>query len=89
MTDKNPTFMQFPCLFSIKIIGNNTANFVTDITDIVKTHYPALSEDAIRCKPSQDGHYIAITATVPAIDQASLDALYMAVGAHPDIKMVL
>lgn len=88
MTD-NSSLMTFPCEFPIKIIGKNTPVFTTDIPLIVRKYYPDTPDTAIRIQPSQQSSYIAITATVHACDQKTLDALYQELTQHPDIKMVL
>ena len=83
------TLIKFPCEFLIKIIGKNSELFVEEIIAIAKKYYPDLQDTAIRRKPSQQGTYLAISITVYAQDQATLDALYIKLTQHPDIKMVL
>jgi len=79
--------MQFPCDFPLKIIGKNSEQFSHDIEEIVRQHFPG--DVTIQTQPSQNSNYLAITATVRAHDQATLDALYQDLTKHPDIKMVL
>ncbi len=81
--------MDFPCTFPIKIIGINSPSFVTDIERIALKHYPNTHQGSIRNQDSTQGNYIAITITVEALDQTTLDALYLELTKHPDIKMVL
>jgi hypothetical protein len=88
MTDKN-SLMEFPCHFPIKIIGKNHPEFATDIDVILRKHFPTTPADAITSQLSLQGNYLAITITVHAHNQASLDALYHELTQHPDIKMVL
>lgn len=88
MTD-NPSLISFPCDFPIKIIGLKTDTFKAEISKIVCKHFPQTQAEQIICKDSQKGNYLAITATVHAVDQASLDKLYQELTQHPSIKMVL
>lgn len=81
--------MDFPCQFPIKIIGINSPSFVADIERITRTHYPDIHIDSIRKQHSPKANYIAITVTVEAQDQTTLDALYHELTQHPGIKMVL
>lgn len=81
--------LQFPCDFPIKIIGLSTVNFISDIINIVRKHYPDIDTNAIKHNASEKGNYTAITVTVHALDQPSLDALYQDITKHPNIKMVL
>lgn len=88
MTENN-SLMQFPCDFPLKIIGKNSDEFLNDINEIVRKHFPIAIEVTIQSNMSQQGNFLAITATVRAYDQATLDALYQELTKHPDIKMVL
>lgn len=83
------SLMEFPCDFLIKIIGKNSSEFARDITSIIHSHFPKTPADLIQGKPSQQGNYLAISATIHALDQISIDALYLELTKHPDIKMVL
>lgn len=83
------SLISFPCDFQIKIIGKNHAAFAMEIINIARKHFPTLEDASIRNQLSQQGNYLAISITVYATDQATLDGLYMELTKHPDIKMVL
>lgn len=85
----NKSLIEFPCDFPIKIIGNNTPVFLEEISTIVFSHFPDLDHQSLTHKTSQNSNYLAITVTVFAQNQSMLDAFYMAVNQHPDVKMVL
>lgn len=88
MTDKQ-SIIEFPCDFPLKIIGKKTAEFFKEISDITRKHFPDTLDEAITCQESQHGNYLSITVIVYAHDQMTLDALYLELTKHPDIKMVL
>ena len=88
MTNKK-TLIEFPCLFPIKIIGNNTPNFENEIINIAQEHDPSLMRNQVRTQLSNEGKYRSLSITVNVQDQQSLDALYQALTKHPEIKMVL
>ena len=83
------SLMTFPCDFQIKIIGHNTKSFALDINQIARKHFPSTMDEAICSKTSHGGNYLSISITVHVNDQPSLDALYLELTKHPDIKMVL
>lgn len=83
------SLLKFPCHFPIKIIGNNTESFYEAVYDCVLKHFPDTPPVALQIKKSQNANFIAITATVIAQNQATLDALYHELSAMPDMKMVL
>lgn len=88
MPDKND-LLTFPCDFSIKIIGLNQDDFLSSIIAIIKQHYPHSTQDNIRKKESTQDKYLAITATVYALEKETLDALYRDLTRHPLVKWVL
>lgn len=86
---KNNSLIEFPCNFPIKIIGVNTSEFLNEITSIIFNHFPDLDSSALTHKSSQQSNYLAITVTVIAKNQSMLDAFYIEINQHPDVKMVL
>ena len=83
------SLMEFPCDFRIKVIGVSSDTFVQHILAITQKYYPDTGDTAIRSQPSQQGNFTAVTVTVHAQDQATLDMLYTDLTKQPDIKMVL
>ncbi len=83
------TLIEFPCDFQIKIIGKNSLLFAAEILTIARKHFPKLQDAAMSTRPSQHGNYLAISLNVYAQNQITLDALYLELTMHPDIKMVL
>ena len=87
--DKDISLIEFPCDFTIKIIGNNLNNFEQDIRNIIVKHFANGKEIVINCNKSNQSNYIAISATVHAKSKEQLDAVYMELTKHPEVKMVL
>lgn len=82
--------MTFPCDFQIKIVGVNVPTFEEDMLNIVRKHFPkTVEENLTRSKASQQGKYLAITISLFAEDQKTLDALYLELTQHPDTRVVL
>lgn len=89
MTDEKPAYLTFPCDFPLKIIGEESIEFVAEITETIKKHYPDTEEHRISHKLSAKGNFISITAVVHCHNKETLDALYIELTKHPKIKMVL
>ena len=81
--------MNFPCDFPLKIIGNNSESFTSEMVHIVTKYFPEFATDTCVINKSKDHKYVSITVVVNAQDQATLDALYLELTQHPDTKMVL
>ena len=88
MTEKK-TLMAFPCEFQIKIIGDNKHLFFDEILTITRKHFPELDDRLVSTNISQKNNFLAITITIIATSQESLDALYHELTKHPDTRMVL
>lgn len=88
MTEKKK-LMEFPCEFQIKIIGDNKHLFFDEILSIARSHFPELDDCLVATNKSQKSNFLAITITIVATSQESLDALYHELSGHPDTRMVL
>ena len=89
MHDDDPSPLQFPCAFPIKIMGAADPDFRQLALSLVRVHAPDLDETLVRVQDSRGGRYQSVTVVVAARERAQLDAIYHALGAHPRIKMVL
>ena len=89
--DKNAktTYMSFPCDFPLKIIGKNQETLKISVMNIIAKHFSGVEDKQVTITPSQNGNYLSISVVLHVQDQPSLDALYLELTKHPDIKMVL
>ncbi len=83
------SLITFPCLFPMKIVGNNTEFFASEIYDIVHQHDPKFTHSLASHNISSHGKYCALSVKVHAENQENLNALYQDLLKHKDIKMVL
>ena len=83
------TFITFPCLFPIKIVGENHSTLRSEIIDIASQHAPGFMESMLSERQSTKGNYLSFTVTVQATSKAQLDALYQALTTHAKVKVVL
>ncbi len=81
--------VDFPCDFTLKIVGLADAAFEGEVLKILHQHFPHLGEGAIRLNPSKNGKYLAFTVTVHAISQAQLDAAYCDLSASQHVLFAL
>ena len=83
------TALAFPTAFPIKIMGRKESGFTTAVIEIVKRHAPDFMPGTIETRPSREGKYVSLTATVNATSREQLDALYQELCDHPSVVMVL
>ena len=81
--------LAFPTVFPIKIMGRRETGFIGAVIEIVTRHAPDFMPGTIETRPSREGKYLSLTATVNATSQEQLDALYRELCDHPSVVMVL
>ncbi|MFM2087091.1 MAG: hypothetical protein RLZZ237_1960 [Pseudomonadota bacterium] len=83
------SLIEYPSDFPIKIMGTRHDAFAQSVIDIVMRHAPDFDAAATEMRISKGGKYLSLTCTVRATSKAQLDALYMELTKHPDVKVVL
>lgn len=81
--------LQFPTDFPIKIMGRRVDGFADEIAAVLRRHAPEFDAATLEMRPSRQGTYLGLTATVRATSRAQLDALYRELSSHPLVKVVL
>lgn len=90
--DKPPeieSVIAFPTAFPIKIMGRRESGFTSAVIEILKRHAPDFAPGTLETRPSREGKYVSLTATVNATSREQLDALYRELCDHPSVVMVL
>lgn len=80
--------MEFPCTFSIKIMGESDKGLMPKISPILQKHLD-ISKAEFSTKPSAAGKYESITVTFTAESQEQLDNIYREITALPEVLMAL
>lgn len=84
-----PSGLEFPCAFPIKIMGRTQHGFAQAVVEVVQKHAPDFEAAALEMRASKAGNWLSVTATVNATSREQLDNLYRELVAHPMVKMVL
>lgn len=79
----------FPTAFPIKVMGRRESGFTTAVIEIVTRHAPDFMPGTLETRPSREGKYVSLTATINATSREQLDALYRELCDHPCVVMVL
>lgn len=85
----DPSLIEYPCEFPIKIMGHTQAGFAQAVLEIVHRHAPDFDGATMEMRASKQGKYLSITCTVTADSREQLDALYRELCDHPMVVMVL
>jgi hypothetical protein len=84
-----PSLIEYPCDFPIKVFGAAHPDFAQTIATVVQAHDAGFQAASIELRNSKTSRYISLTCTVRATSREQLDALYRDLTSHPMVKMVL
>ena len=85
----DPSLIEYPCEFPIKIMGHTRAGFAQAMLEVVRRHAPDFDGATLAMKTSKHGKYLSVTCVINATSRAQLDALYQELCDHPLVVMVL
>ncbi|HEX9392151.1 MAG TPA: DUF493 domain-containing protein [Usitatibacteraceae bacterium] len=94
------TLLKFPTPFPIKAMGRMhqgedggdgqmSSGFAQTVIDIILKHAPDLDSKLVEMRPSKNGNFLSVTATVNATSKKQLDDIYRELSAHPLVLMAL
>lgn len=86
----NPSPIEYPCTFPIKVMGLHTEAFILEVVALAQQHDPSFNpEQHLEQRPSSSGKYMGLTVIITATSREQLDNLYRAYTSHPLVKYVL
>lgn len=83
------TLLRFPTPFPIKAMGKRDDGFAQEVLKIILQHAPDFDAATMEMRPSKNGNFLSVTATINAQSKAQLDDIYRALTAHPSVLMAL
>lgn len=84
-----PSLIEYPCAFPIKIMGKSQAGFAQAMMQIVIRHAPDFDPASMEMKSSKKGKYLSLTCIIQATSRDQLDDLYRELCDHPMVVMVI
>lgn len=88
------TLLAFPALFPIKAMGRmkndaSDESFAQIVLGVVLKHAPDFDASTVEMRPSKNGNFISVTATINAQSKAQIDAIYLDLTGNPLVLMAL
>ena len=83
------TLLEFPCRFPVKAMGQNSAEFVRTVSEIILSRAVLFEGEEITTSASKAGNYLALTAVIEAQSLEQLDSIYQALTDSQLVKMAL
>lgn len=89
MSEPQAPKIEFPCDYSIKVIGHAAPDFKQFVIDVVRCHAPELNEDTVSLNDSRNGRFTSVRLTIVATGEPQLKALFEELKASGRVEMVL
>ncbi|APX92822.1 hypothetical protein BWR19_07715 [Halomonas sp. 1513] len=81
--------VEFPCDYSLKIVGDAADDFHDAVVAVVEAHAPGFDRESIRVVDSRNGKFQSVRLTIIATGKPQLEALFAALKATGRVHMVL
>lgn len=81
--------IDFPCDFSIKVMGEMHESFAQIIIEAIQTKEPTFNASKVEMRASSGGKYISLTCSVYVTSQTQLDDIYRVISGHPLVKFAI
>lgn len=81
--------IEFPCDYSIRVIGDHGPDFREFVVAVVESHAPGIAEKDIAINESRNGRYCSVRLTIWATGEDQLRALFEELKASGRVHMVL
>jgi uncharacterized protein len=85
----DPSLIEYPCDFPVKILGHTQAGFAQAVVEVVKRHAPDFDAATLELRTSKRRNYLSVTCVIRATSREQLDGLYQELCDHPMVVMVL
>lgn len=83
------TLVEFPCSFTIKVMGAADDVFTEKMFALIQAHVPTFTSEQMASRKSSSGNYISLSCDVWVVSKPQLDAIYIDLTAHPLVKYAL
>ena len=86
---RKESLIEYPCSFPIKVMGARVDDFAEAMVQIAQQFDPEYDPATLEMRPSKAGNYLSVTLTIRATSREQLDNMYLALTAHPMVKVAL
>lgn len=87
--ETQPSLIEYPTDFPIKIMGRQEPGLAQSVIEIVTKHAPDFDAASVELRASKQKKYLSVTCVIRATSREQLDALYRDLCDHPQVVMVL
>lgn len=89
MTQQEPPKIEFPCAYSIRVVGKASESFAAEVIEIASVHDPKLDQKTVKTRDSNKGNFLSVYFVIEAQGADHLNDLHEDLKKHPSVKMVI
>jgi hypothetical protein len=89
MTEPKAPKIEFPCDYTIRVLGNAAPDFKEFVVEVVEQHAPGIAETDVSLKDSREGRFSSVQLKIVATGEEQLKALFEELKASGRVHMVL
>lgn len=86
---KEESLIEYPCQFTIKVMGAAIPEFRATVNEIAKRHDPQFNESYTKERYSKGNKYLSMSLSIYAISRDQLDAIYQDLTSSELVSWVL
>ncbi len=89
ISEGEETLLKFPTPFPIKAMGRREHDFAQNVLSIIVKFAPDFDATTLEMRPSKNGNFLSVTATINATSKVQIDDIYRALTAHPAVLFAI
>lgn len=89
MHQTSEQLLEYPCEFTIKVIGRHDSNMEAIAIEVINRHVFDLSEAAVTTRQSKENNYTSVNVRINARCKEQLDAIYQDLTNHEKVLMAM
>ncbi len=88
-SQQEPPKIEFPCDYSIRVMGDKSDEFINKVFEIIQLHAPELKRDSVKSKDSSKGRFMSVHVVIVATGEDQLGNIHQSLQAYDAVKMVI
>lgn len=89
MAEQEAPKIEFPCDYSIRIMGERREDFVQRVFELVQQHAPEIQREEVKTKDSRHGRFMSVHLVIVATGVDQLHNIHQSLLTYDAVKMVL
>ncbi len=89
MSQQEPPKIEFPCDYSIRIIGDAREDFIDRVFELVQSHAPDIKRESIKTRDSKKGTFMSVHVMIYATGEDQLHNIHQTLLTYDAVKMVI